>query len=183
MYTLPRLALAGWFVLTLAVAAGATALHEAPLPMPEPPLQQTGAFHVTHALSMQCGCSRRIVDYLLSRGASAVPEDVLLLDAEESLASQLRARGFAVHVLDEAALAASYGIQAVPSLVIYRPDGSVAYRGAHAPRPQMDPTDLEMLSAIRAGQGTASNPIFGCAVSRELQRRHDPLRLKYSLWR
>jgi hypothetical protein len=47
----------------------------------------------------------------------------------------------------------------------------------------MPPADLAILADAQAGEALASMPILGCAVSRDLQDRLDPLGIKYSLWR
>jgi hypothetical protein len=181
---LARAGLALWLAATTAVAGATAVLHDSPLPLPAPPPEQpTGAAHLTHALAVECPCSGRILAYLEERGAvPGVAEEVLLVGGDPALVERLRARGFAVSVLDEAELA-QRGIVGVPSLVVWRPDGTAAYRGAYAPRPQMDPIDLDLLAEVREGTAPEPMPIFGCAVSRGLQLRLDPLRIKYSLWR
>lgn len=176
-----RTALAAWIVATLIIGVGATALHEIPLPLPAPrDLAPADRFRLVHALSASCPCSQRVLGYLERRGASPeVTETILLVDGDPQQAAALRARGFEVILLDEASLARDHGIVAAPSLVVFRPDGTSAYRGAYAPRPQMEPIDLELLARARAGADLEAMPILGCAVSRGLRDRLDPLRLKY----
>lgn len=179
-----RWALGAWLVAASLLGAGLMALH-APLPLAGPSGGAVGDRYVLlHALDMQCPCSRRVLDDLEKRGAHLdVTERVLLVDGDQATASRVRGRGFLVEALDGQALAARYHIESVPLLVILRPDGSVAYTGAHAPRPQMPPADLALLEQVRGGDQPTPWPVLGCATSRELQRQRDPLGLKYSLWR
>ena len=181
---LGRWVLAGWLIATVVLGGALLALHQ-PLPLPPPqPAAATGRYVLLHALATQCPCSMRVLDYLAARGAHAgVDERVLLVDGDEAVSGRLRARGFTVEPVDAAALAQRYRIEAAPLLVILRPNGSVAYRGAHSPRPQMAPVDLALLDEVRRGGEPSSLALLGCAVSRALQDRLDPLGIKYSLWR
>lgn len=178
------LALAVWLVGALSLGAALMVLH-APLPLPRTArVPSTGRYMLVHALSLECPCSRRVLDALLARGAHAdVDEKILLVGADETSAARARLRGFTVELLDEQRLAQRYGIEAVPLLLIVAPDGFVDYRGAHAPRPQMAPIDLVLLEEVRRGGRPRSLALFGCAVARDLQHRLDPLGLKYSWWR
>ena len=152
-----------------------------PLPLPQPPpLSASGRWRLLHALDMSCPCSKRIYEYLLERRATRDAEERVLLvrgDAHEE--AELLGRGFAVARIDGEELQSRYGIVAVPSLVVHRPDGSVAYRGAHRPRPHLAPADLGILARARSGQAVAPLPVLGCAVSRALREQLDPLGLKY----
>lgn len=179
-----RWILGAWLMAASLLGASLMALH-APLPLTGPPAGAPGDRYVLlHALDMQCPCSRRVLDDLTRRGArGGVTERVLLVDGDDETASRVRSGGFLVEALDGQALAARYHIEAVPLLVILRPDGSVAYTGAHAPRPQMPPADLALLEQVQSGDHPSPWPVLGCATSRELQRQRDPLGLKYSLWR
>jgi hypothetical protein len=173
-----RLGLVAWGATVLVLGSGITALHR-PLPLPDPAAAvPTGQFRMVHAMSASCACSGRMMDRLERRGpVPDTDERILLVGEAPDRVAALEARGFAVTVLDEEALERTWGIVSVPSLVIYRPDGTVAYRGAHAPRPQMDPVDTALLDGARRGETLPSLTIFGCAVSRALQQRLDPLGL------
>jgi hypothetical protein len=182
--SLARALLGLWAVGTFAVGASVTALHTMPLPLPSaeamPPAE---GWRLVHALAAQCPCSMRIVRYLVERGAVAgVQETVLLVDGDDALAAPLRAAGFEVVLLDEGALA-EHGFTSAPSLVVAAPDGTVAYRGAHAPKPGAPPSDREVLAEAVAGVARDPMAVLGCAVSRDLQDRLDPFNVKYALWR
>jgi hypothetical protein len=177
-------ALLAWFAATTALATATLALHEAPLPTPRSAtVAATGQASMDHALAAECPCSGRVLDYLEKRGATpGATERVLLVGADAPRAERLRARGFEVREIDEHALLDTYGIPAAPALVVRHADGTVAYQGAYAPRPQMDPIDLELLAVAQAGGTRDPMAILGCAVSRSLQDRLDPFGIKYALW-
>jgi hypothetical protein len=175
-----KIGLVAWMSGVVVMGAALTALHEVPLPVPSVErAAPAAAFRIRHGLSAMCPCSQRVMKWLERRGAVAgVDEQVLILDGDEATAAPLRERGYQVSLVDDAGMAAA-GIHAAPSLVIFRPDGEVAYAGAYAPRPQMDPIDLVLLDRARKGEIVASMPLLGCAMSRSLQERLDPLHLKY----
>jgi hypothetical protein len=181
---LGRLALGAWLAAVLALGGALMVLH-APLPLPAAlRVAPSGRHLLVHALSLHCPCSRRILDYLIARGSRRdADERVLLVDGDDATATRLRARGFAVEQDDAQTLSQRHDIEAVPLLVIVRPDGTVAYRGGHTPRPQMAPVDLTLLDEVRHGAVPRPLAVFGCAVARDLQRRLDPMGLKYLWWR
>lgn len=176
-----RLALFAWLALSLVLGAALLALHE-PLPLPAGDrVMATGRWTIVHALDLRCPCSRRVLEYLQKRTQRVDADQLLLLvHADEGTAAPLVARGFHVELVDELALSDRHGIASVPSLLIARPDGRVVYRGAPQERPQMAPIDLALYARARAGESLSPLPIIGCAVSHELQRRLDPLGLKYT---
>lgn len=175
-----RIVLGAWTAAILVIGAGLTALHQQTLPLPlVDAAVPTGSFRLVHAVSAACRCSQRVLDYLEQRGPLPdTEEQILLVDGDPVRAAALRALGFDVVLLDETRLEREHGIVSVPSLVVFRPDGTVAYRGAYAPRPQMDPVDTTLLARAREGEAIDSLPILGCAVSRALRERLDPLGLE-----
>lgn len=133
---------------------------------------------MTHGLSLKCPCSRRIVDHLVSRGPSAdALERVVVADATDEAVERLSWRGFHVERVSSDTLEKA-GFVSVPGLVIHRPDGSVAYAGAHAPKRTGPIDDLSLLNAARDGAQLRPFAVLGCAVSQSLSRRVDPLGLK-----
>ena len=56
--------------------------------------------------------------------------------------------------------------------------GEVRYAGGYTERKQaLFPRDREIVAALRAGDEVTPLPVFGCAVSNELKRTINPLRL------
>lgn len=174
-----------WFAGILFLGGALTAVHELPLvvSVPAPEAAATPSWTVTHVLSTKCGCSKRVLLHLVARGAQqdGVRERVLLIEANDEWRDQLEHVGFEVEAIDAERLAAEVGVDAAPTVVLRRPDGSLAYSGAYAPKRAAPPQDVELLARARAGETLEAFPLFGCAVSRELQERSDPLRLKYGV--
>lgn len=173
----------GWLVIAIGLGGLLTLLHEGPLPLPEArPGGLTPTWTMTHGLALRCPCSRRVVDHLLARGASAeVVERVLLVDPKPEVEAGLTKAGFLVEAVEGESLA-QRGFVAVPGLVIRSPDGDVAYAGAHAPKRSGPIDDLSLLSAARAGASPKPFAVLGCAISQALNARVDPLALKYPSW-
>ncbi len=168
-----------WVVATLALGGLLTLLHEAPLPAPDARAgQATGRWAMTHGLALRCPCSRRIVDHLVKRGATATADErVLLVDATDDALVRLGAAGFTVNSVSAEALT-GMGFVAVPGLVLRRPDGSVAYAGAHAPKRSGPIDDLAILQAANGTAPVEPFAVVGCALSRALSEQVDPLALK-----
>ncbi len=210
-----RVALAIWMP---AVALGVGSLmvgHWAPLPQPEAeaggPLAQSlreltsvtpaserpatqveerEHWSVVHVLYEGCGCSRRVVDYLLSpeRSASSVERDldewILLVgdegDGEDSIEGAATAAGYRVRRETQASLAERYGIESAPLFVALDTSGNPAFVGGYTLRKQgLVYEDLNVLDQLQAGGAPDPIPVFGCGVSTSLQTALDPLRIKY----
>lgn len=145
-----------------------------------------GTWFLLHVLAADCACSRDVAAALLARGADpTASEKILFIEGSDSpaadaeLGQRLRARGFAFERLSAVALEATYGIVGAPLLVVMTPAGEIAYTGGYSRVAKGPAQDVELLRELRAGRRPAPLPLFGCAVSRKLQTRLDPLGLKY----
>ena len=173
-------ALGIWFVVMGAVASSLLARHVMPLPPPEDPAaDETGRWMAVHVLYSECPCSRRIVAHLLaSERPRDVVEHVVLVGEGAGRADALRTRGFDVLEIEPDELAARFGIDAVPLLVVLDPDGATRYVGGYAERKQgPELHDLEIIARARAGYDDDDLPLFGCAVGRALRQAINPLGL------
>jgi hypothetical protein len=139
-----------------------------------------------HVLYADCGCSRRILDHLLERRALPGLDEriVLVLGEDETEAGALRppalAAGFTFEVLTPEDLEARLGVESSPLLVIADPAGAARYVGGYTDRKRgPDIEDAAILARLRQGERVAPLPVFGCATSKKLQRKLDPLSLKY----
>jgi hypothetical protein len=142
---------------------------------------ERGRLLAVHVLYGACPCSRRVVDHLVARGARRdVAERVLLVDGAPAIGAQLAGAGFLVEWLSADELHRRYHIESVPLLVVAGRDDTVLYMGGYTSAKQgPDIRDVAIIDEALAGGAAASLPLFGCAVSRELQRKIDPLGLKY----
>lgn len=172
-----------WFAGTGAVAAATFALHEGAIEVAPAELgPATGRVEVEHALAGTCRCSGRVIEALVERGPRPDAHEVVYLVGPDPdrRGPALRDAGFEVVDLDEAALRARTGVEASPTLTVRDAEGRVTYRGAYAERPQMDPFDVARIADAQAGRVTPGVPLQGCAVSRAMKEKTDPLHLKYA---
>jgi hypothetical protein len=177
-----RALLVVWLIMVVVVGGALTALHVLALPDQTPAwAPPTGQWAALHALSGKCGCSRRVADHLEQRRANVdLHERVALIDPTPGQAQRLRAAGFEVDEVTASQLETKYGLTAAPTFVLRRPNGAVAYSGGYAPRGNLPARDLELVSqAQQSPAPIAPYPLFGCAVSRQLQAAVDPLNLKF----
>jgi hypothetical protein len=179
-----------WLVLTLVPISALMAGHLLTLPVPESDLalQRLGnaaggpaaSWRVLHVLARRCACSSKVMEALFERGPKAgFAEKILLIGEDAAWQRRASALGYSFESISSAALEEKYGIQGAPLLVVVRPDGRVIYSGGYSPRQQGTIEDVAILDEAVGGGHPAARPLFGCAVSRELQASLDPLGLKY----
>jgi hypothetical protein len=185
--------LALWASAGLAVGATLMISHWAALPRPASNrrlgdlivegrvVPKTGRWTALHVLYTSCRCSQRILDHLWSRRAiPGIDERVVLVGPPRSYPALAAAAGYGVEALTPGELSARYGVAAAPLLVVADPSGRIRYSGGYTERKQgPDIRDGQIIAALMRDDAPAALPLFGCAVSRELQQALDPLRLKY----
>jgi len=145
-------------------------------------LEDRGRWSVLHVLYSGCGCSARVLERLAGRRPiEGVPETILFVDgAPGELAEQAHAAGFRLESLTRDDLVQRYHLEAAPLLVIADGDGAIRYLGGYTERKQSpEIQDVAILERLRRGEEVSALPLFGCAVSRDLQSKLDPLKLKY----
>lgn len=214
-------ALAALAVWMPAVALGLGSLmvgHWAPLPQPESEsgsvlaqgLQQlvnprAGLIRLTttedtsknwtmvHVLYEGCGCSQRVVDYLMGprrsshSGEYPLDEWVILVGDDsdstangDSLASAAAAAGYLIKRETQTSLFELYGIESAPLFVVLNPTSEPAFVGGYTARKQgLAYEDLHVLEQLQQGAQPAPIPIYGCGVSTSLQTALDPFSIKY----
>ncbi len=180
---LPRVALAGWFGVMLAVGATLLAKHLVALPAPARsahlagglvalrPVDARSPWLAVHVLYAGCRCSQRIVDHLLGDTRPAGWSEVVAWVGAAPPPAEL-ARRFTVRILTRAQLA-TFGIEAAPLLVAIDPAGQVRYAGGYTTRKQgpviEDGAILDELRSSPAPRTPEALPVFGCAVSDRLK--------------
>ncbi len=183
-----------WGAFLLLVSAALMAGHWVVLPAPENNDVKLEAalagmtalgdqrWHLTHVLYAECRCSERIFDYLSARPTPpGVGERVLLAGSRDEWASRARARGFDVVVLTPEDLKARFDIESAPLLLISDPGGRIRYAGGYTGRKQgLDYRDVAILESLRSGERVDALPLYGCAVSREMQELLDPIGIEYA---
>lgn len=191
-----KVALLIWGTILSVIVTATMVSHWAPLPVPEKltrisssqePFPTNASPNVAlanaslHVLDLRCPCSMRIVQSLICRKAlSNEFEKVLLVDNRDEIAEKLRLAGFQVEELSRDEIFRNYGFESAPMLVVTDSDSRIAYAGGYTSRKQgLDIDDVEIIRSIRSGVPLENKPVFGCAVSRELQQKLDPLGIKY----
>jgi len=134
-------------------------------------------WRAVHVLSASCGCSMRVLAHLSTSARPAgVAERILWVGPPSAETAAAERRGFIVTPVTSAELGSVYHIEAVPLLLVLDESGRVRYSGGYSNRKQgRDLEDLQIIGELQAGRATASLPVFGCAVSRDLQRALNPL--------
>ncbi len=178
-----------WFAATAVVGGALVALHASPLPAPGNHFaavrveDESHSWGMTHVLAPHCPCSRLVADYLIARRpASQAVELVWILGPDDSLSKRLQAAGFRVETVDPDVVAAKFGIEGGPWLLIHDEGGRVVYSGGYsATRMHVaaEAADLQVLATLQQGGTAAAWPSFGCAASKRLKQQSDPLGLKY----
>lgn len=118
----------------------------------------------------------------MERGANAsLAEEVLLVGQDLSMQGRLEKAGFAVSDAAEEDITRMYELRGVPWLIFVRPDGAIAYAGGYAAdrEGKTGYRDLAIWRGLQARMQVESLPAYGCAVGERLQRRIDPLGLRY----
>lgn len=189
-----HVALLAWAALSLVITGGLASAHWYALPHPpaaKPALVRalahsltaadSGRFTVTHVLYAECRCSQSILKHLVSRRARRdVSERVLLVAPDDALTAQLRAADYRVDVLKPTELKLRYEIESAPLLIVADPQHVLRYLGGYTTRKQApDIHDTAIIDSVISGRDASELPLFGCAVSRRLQRLLDPLGLQY----
>jgi hypothetical protein len=197
-----RAVLSLWFPAVLVVCAYLLGGHVLTLPSPtsdnprlanavaalrEP--EASNRWIVLHVLYQDCRCSGRVLDHLLSRGAEAGARERIVFvrtrgsageGDEGAITTRIAAAGFDLDVTSADQLASRYGIPAAPLLVVSDPAGKVRYVGGYTDRKQSPVIrDQEIMGRLRNGERVETLPVFGCAVSAELDRSVDPFGLRH----
>ncbi len=180
-----------WSAIALLVMSSLMAGHWLSLPHPgvghtfpvESPLDDTkvSAFHFLYA---DCPCSQRVLDHLLERDCVPNANETIVLIAKSGQDSKCLVtpkRGFELEVVTPEALMRKYRIESAPLLVVVNHKSRIVYSGGYTSRKQgPDIQDEAIIAGLSTGSEPEQLPVFGCAVSAELQQLLDPLRLKYS---
>jgi hypothetical protein len=143
----------------------------------------SSAWRAIHVLSAGCQCSMGVAQHLLERGTIAgLYETVLFAAQNDGLSARLRAAGFRTVAVSGDRLEQKYGLAGAPWLLLVSPSGAIVYQGGYASDAlaRSGYRDVGLWERVTRGEHPEALPVFGCALSRRLQRASDPLLLKYS---
>jgi hypothetical protein len=134
-----------------------------------------------HVIFGGCSCTRRLFAHLLKRGPLPGTQEAILFvgeDAEKRKAAE--ARGFRFTTTTAEALAARFGLEEAPVLLVFDPQGTLRYVGGYFDNPAaVTARDERVYGQVGKGEVAAPLPVYGCAVSRKLQKAVDPLGIVY----
>jgi hypothetical protein len=124
-------------------------------------LSPSPKWRAVHVLVDDCACSRAVAEHLAHRGPQpGWVEEVWILNS----AGHLAVPGLPTTLLTPARAQAA-GITGGPRLLLFNPDGTLAWSGGYSPRKPRGTANLADLSVMRAvsiGQLPAPVPVFGC---------------------
>ncbi len=145
--------------------------------------KDSGHWTLTHVVSESCKCSAKVVEYLIQRGPQKDLNEEVLIIGHPPQVTELHQRGFKTRELNPDDLKEDISKLGVPFLLITTPKGDTVYAGGYSEKSVQDGSpikDLEILQSLQGTRTVASFPIFGCAVSRKLQKIVDPFSMKYT---
>jgi hypothetical protein len=181
-----QIVLAGWATIMIVIGASLMAGHWIPLPSTAPeeghlPGAADGRWRVYHFLYMECPCSRRVLEHICQRQAvRGMAERLVLIGNSSDLPGSARREDCEVDWVTPQELETEYGVESAPMMVVVDPKGRTRYSGGYTSRKQvLDIQDREIMDRLLAEEEVDALPVFGCAVSRQLQSITDPFGLKY----
>jgi len=186
-----RALLAVWLGLALLGIASLGVSHTAPMPKPTPEQRLThalldlrskpGSTLLVHVIYARCSCTERLFRHLVERRAlPGFDETILFVGDDAAKRAAARKAGFRFATVTAAELASRFGLEVAPVLFAFTRDGQLAYAGGYFDRPAaVVALDGRIISGVQHGAQPEPLPVYGCAVSPELQRSVDPLGIVY----
>lgn len=189
--TLGVIFLTAWFAVIVVGMASLMLSHVFAMPVPSDERRLVEALQqwrrssdkpfAVHVIYQNCSCTDLLVEELFARGPRDGWEEVIaFVDAPRARKQLAEAHAFASVSLDSKQLKEALGIEAAPVLVVLDSDNQLAYVGGYFQTPAtIDPQDAAILRGLERHNSLKLLPIYGCAVSAELQSQTDPLGIKY----
>jgi len=186
-----RLLIVAWLGLSLVGIASLGVSHTAPMPRPSPEQRLTRALldlrartkepFLVHVIYARCSCTERLFKHLVERRALAgMDEEIVFVGEDDAKKARARAAGYRFTTVTPAELESRFGLQVAPVLFAFTPEGRLAYAGGYFDRPAaVVALDQRIVSDVEHGVDAQPLPVYGCAVSPELQKSVDPLGIVY----
>lgn len=186
-----RVLIGGWLALSLLGIASLGVSHTAPMPQPTPEERLTHALlemrarpaqpFLVHVIYAHCSCTERLFKHLMERRALAgLDEEILFVGEDAAKKARARSAGFRFATVTPDELDKRFGLQAAPVLFAFTRDGKLAYAGGYFDKPSaVWALDERIISEVERGEAAEPLPVYGCAVSPELQKSVDPLGIVY----
>jgi hypothetical protein len=186
-----KLLLAAWAVVTLVAISSLAVSHTAAMPEPARGGRLAGAAlalrqdasrpFLVHVISARCSCTERLFAHLMERGAFPGTGEVVLFVGEDAAKQAAAARaGFRFLALSAEDLARRFELEAAPVLLAFDASGRMRYAGGYFSHPStIFPQDASIHAELAQGATPRPLPVYGCAVSANLQKKVDPLGIVY----
>jgi len=186
-----RALIAAWLALSLLGIASLGVSHTAPMPQPTPAERLThallemraspGSMLLVHVIYAHCSCTERLFNHLIERRAlPGVDEAILFVGEDAAKKARARKAGYRFATVTASELAARFGLEVAPVMFAFTREGRLAYAGGYFDRPAaVVALDERIVSEVQHGAPAEPLPVYGCAVSPELQKSVDPLGIVY----
>ena len=190
--TLGKIFLFFWIIIVSTIISFQMAGHLLTMPVPKD-LERldkqlnllTGSEKFTglHILFDKCSCTNSLIKSLLKHPSSKeINESILWVGTKESLgvrAEKFLEFGYRIIYTDTASLKQNFGVEVAPILALK--EGKIfRYLGGYYDRPGSTLShEKAIIKAVLAQQTPKSLPVYGCAVSDDLQNIIDPLSILY----
>lgn len=150
-------------------------------------ISEPGSWVVGHFLDERCPCSRAVISKLIERKVNSnVIEKIFLVNSTNENNPKLAAVGFSVFNISESDLQDKFSLDGLPAMSIIDSQKKIKYFGGYSEKNIHRFTKLKdqrILASLQNGQQVLAKPRFGCAISKKLQTKLDPLNLKYGDWK
>ncbi len=180
-----------WVLLALVGIASLGVSHTAPMPGPTPEQRLTSALlalrerprmpFLVHVIYARCSCTERLFKHLVERRAlPGMSETILFVGDDAAKQARAKAAGYRFSTVTPAELQRRYGLEAAPVLFAFTREGELAYAGGYFDKPAaVWALDERIVAEVQRGAPAEPLPVYGCAVSPELQKTVDPLGIVY----
>lgn len=142
----------------------------------------TRSWKAVHLLSVNCPCSQAVSAHLLQRGPfPSVGEYVVLAGRNDALAQRLTQAGFHVQSRSAEEIASQFQVPGAPWFILVSPAQKIFYAGGYSADRNAGSgyQDRQIWEEATAGSPRSALPVYGCALSKLLQKKTDPFGLKY----
>ena len=143
----------------------------------------TQSWKAVHLLSVNCPCSRAVSAHLLQRGPfPSVDEYIILAGRNNALAKSLTQAGFHVQSRSAEEIASQFQVPGAPWFILVSPTQEISYAGGYSAdrNARNGYQDRQIWQEAATGSPRSALPVYGCALSKLLQKKTDPFGLKYN---
>lgn len=137
---------------------------------------------LVHVIYAECSCTVRLFAHLLARRPfRGAKELILFVGADSTKRRAAEAAGYSFRNVTMEELGTTFGLDVAPVMLAFDTNGTLRYIGGYFDRPAaVTALDEQIRQRIAAGASPDPLPVYGCAVSAQLQQKVDPFGIVYS---